>query len=147
MSKTIKSEYENIQFDRVVAVPMDVMQLRRKGFNHAELLAKSIAKRLNVPYSKNCLIKASNIERQSLSKSARDRRTKVLGIYTFNDIYNLKGETILLVDDITTTGSTIDECSKILKKFGSADKVYGATFAVTVSKKNIEPEGSALAVN
>jgi competence protein ComFC len=120
---------EGLDPDLVTAVPMYKKKERRRGYNQAGLLAKSISLRLDRPYFPDLLIRVCDTPPMS-GLSAAQRRKNVQGVFTAakwvqNTIY---GKTVLLVDDIFTTGSTTEACSAVLKESG-AHRVYVVTFA------------------
>lgn len=122
-------KYKDITFDCITFVPSDRLKMLRKGFNQSELLAKRISTHMKVPLD-NLLTKKFSFVSQKNKRKER-RRKDVHGLYNSNK--SVKDETILLIDDILTTGSTASECARILKKAG-AKRVYCATFAITCKK-------------
>ena len=114
----IKNEkiFENIKkYDTIVPVPISKKRYNERGYNQSYLIAREIAKITDMELQKNCLIKIKNvIEQSKLNKEQREKNAK--GIYKLNNKEVLKNKNILLVDDIYTTGSTVNECSRILKQ-------------------------------
>jgi Predicted amidophosphoribosyltransferases len=105
------------QNDGIISVPIHKKRLFERGYNQSELISKEISKRLGIEDFSECLIKNRNTKSQSeLSKS--ERKTNIIGVYSVIDNNNLYNRDIVLVDDIYTTGSTVQECSKILKQNG-----------------------------
>ena len=101
---------------------------RKSLYNHSKLLASSIAKNLSLPM-KNLLIKTEYNKPQH--KLNRDERIKTIKNTFRADSKSLdfiKGKTILLCDDVLTTGSTLSECCKVLEKAGAKD-VFCVAFA------------------
>lgn len=126
MLKAIREYYNDDKFDLVTAVPLSKNQRSLREFNQSEFLARKIAESLNVPYM-DCLVKIKdNKPQHSLNRDLR--KSNVKGVYKISDekITNLK---ILLVDDIVTTGNTLEECSRVLKK--SKNKVLCCAFCKT----------------
>ena len=95
-------------------------------------MAQKIADRLSIPCLKS-LNKIRETETQR-GASAKERRVNLFGAFDLVDGFDIDGKTVLLVDDVKTTGSTINECSEILKAYG-AKAVYCSVFAVTKRKK------------
>lgn len=124
-SKKIKEL--NLKFDIIIPVPISLQRHLERGFNQSELIAKNIAKALNKEIYTNVLIKVRNNKKQSELK-ANERKNNVKGVYNIKNFYKIDGKTILLIDDIYTTGATINECSKTLKKYG-AKKIIVLTIA------------------
>ncbi|MDD4688751.1 MAG: ComF family protein [Eubacteriales bacterium] len=115
-------------FDYIIAVPISRQRLFERGYNQSLLLAKSISKRTGIPIHKNLLVKTKNNKPQS-SVERKDRALNVKGVYKVKDNHIIKGKSILLVDDVSTTRSTINECARMLMKAG-AYRVDCVTFAV-----------------
>jgi len=115
----------DVQADYIIGVPITKKRLRERGYNQTNLIAKELSKILGIEYIPNMLVKIKNTEHQSkLSKT--ERKFNVKNCFKLVDIYNIKDKKILLIDDIFTTGATVNECSKILKKSG-AKKVVVST--------------------
>jgi predicted amidophosphoribosyltransferase len=108
--------------------------MRWRGFNQAELLARYLGTNLTpgfeIMVSTKALLRNKYTIPQMQIKNNLQRKTNIKGSFSLNkDCKNLiKNKNILLVDDIATTGSTLFECTKILKKKG-AKKVYGIVLA------------------
>lgn len=102
-------------YDTIIPVPISQKRRKERGYNQSELIAREIAQNLEIEYVNQCLFKTKNIVEQSkLNKEERQKNIKnVYQLYQTEIITNRK---ILLVDDIYTTGSTVNECSKMLKK-------------------------------
>ncbi len=122
-------ENRYINFDYITAVPLHKIKQRNRGFNQSGLLAKQIGKYFNIPYI-DTLKRNNNTEKQSnLSKYARQKNLQNVFDIANNKIPNLVNNAdILMIDDIFTTGTTVDECSKILKLHG-ANRVFVLTLA------------------
>jgi len=111
----------------IIPIPLSQKRLKWRGFNQAEEIARNLSTNLQIPLHNNILTKNKETSFQSnLSKEEREKN--LLNSFSCNkQIINKK---ILLVDDIYTTGSTMEECSKVLKKAG-ATRVIGITIART----------------
>ena len=131
MAEVIRREYGGIAFDFVTSVPLHKKDLRIRGFDQSRYLAQALAKRLALPYQA-VLSKLTHTEPQKELTAIR-RRGNLLGV--FDVTADVAGRTILLVDDVITTGSTLDECAKMLKIFG-AEEVYAVTAAAAGLKKD-----------
>lgn len=131
--KTIKNNYSEIQFDMVTFVPMRNLHQKKRGFNQAELLSNEIGRKMNLP-SKSILIKTRYTGIQH-HKSFDERKADLFGSFDVDDSYKdkLEGKIILLIDDVKTTGSTLNECAKMLKIYG-AKAVYCAAGAITLKE-------------
>lgn len=133
MAKSVKSDFADVQFDFICFVPFTSMQKIRRNYNQSELLAEHLSKFLNIPL-KRILIKLFETDTQH-NKNIRNRKGNVFGVYEVKDGADVKDKTILLVDDIKTTGATLDECAWILKIRG-AKAVYCVTAALTGKNKD-----------
>lgn len=130
----VKSILENDleQVDLVVPVPLYIDREKIRGFNQANLLAKSISKELNIKLDNTSLIRKKHTKAQNqLDRNERIKNIKE--VFKIIQKENIKQKKILLIDDILTTGSTIDECSRLLLKNG-AETVFASTIAVTPNK-------------
>lgn len=114
------------QADGVCFVPMTKKDERKRGYNQAELLAKSLSERLNIPLLKGALTKTRQTEQQkSLTKTERENNLK--GCFKA-DKATVDGKTLILVDDVLTTGATTEAVCTELKKRGAA-RIYFVTAA------------------
>ena len=111
----------------IVSVPLFKAKLRKRGYNQSEILANQLGKKLNLPVQ-NILERVKNTKAQfGLNKVQRKENIK----NAFNlksEILNLKSFNVFLVDDLTTTGSTLNEAANILKRAG-VKRVIGLTLA------------------
>ncbi len=119
-------------FDFLIPVPLYKKRLRERGFNQALLLVKELSHRSGIPYLKGILQKwKSTLPQINLSGVEREKAVK--GSFQLIGGEALKGKWILLVDDVYTTGATVNECSKVLLAEG-AERVDVLTLAHAVIK-------------
>jgi len=121
-----KLDLENIKFDYILFVPLHRKRLRKRGFNQAEKISRDLSKIIDKPVIDNIERKNNTKRLYKLRKSERIDELKNAFIIK-NNIVDLKNKNILLVDDIFTTGTTVNEISKILKING-VNKVFVTTF-------------------
>jgi len=101
------------EYDLILPVPVSKKRFKERGYNQAELIAKPIAKFLEKPIETKCLYKSKNIIAQStLNKEQREENIK--DVYALKNKKILSNKKVLLVDDIYTTGSTANECCRVL---------------------------------
>ena len=84
------------------------------------MLAKGISKILGLNYKNNVLKKIRNNKPQS-TKNKKDRKENVINVYKIKNVDEVTGKSIILLDDIFTTGNTVNECSRVLKQNGAKD--------------------------
>jgi ComF family protein len=127
----IANNYCDIPFDVITFVPMTRKKERKRGYNQSELLANEVSKHMDIPVEK--LIAKIRSTSQQKRLGARQRRVNLRGSFDLENGAEVKGKTILLVDDIRTTGSTINECAYVLNCYG-AKAVYAAAFCMAKPK-------------
>lgn len=108
-------------YDTIIPVPISKKRQKERGYNQSLLIAREIANKLNLRLVNNCLIKTKNIVEQS-TLNKEDRKKNIQGVYELKNYQLLENKKILLIDDIYTTGSTVNECSKILRQ-GNPKKI------------------------
>lgn len=119
--------------DGVCYIPMTAKAQRKRGYNQAELIAAELAKKLELPLL-SALTKVRDTKAQKeLNKTQREKNLK--GSFRA-DRKLVEGRTLILVDDVMTTGTTAEEASKALKKAG-AERVYFASAASVEYKREI----------
>lgn len=128
MCAVLAYDCKEIDFDGVVSVPPRKRRMRKEGYDQAETLGRAVAKHLGIPYLPGAMVQLEERAKQSgLTEGERIRN--VCGNYAVRKAKTVKGKCILLVDDISTTGSTMQECARMLKNAGAAS-VYAAAAAV-----------------
>lgn len=116
MARAVSRIYQKEAFDLITFVPADKKSLRQRGFNQAEELAKELAVYINLPYISVLEKYKRNVPQHTLKRS--ERLKNVRGVFRVPKNYSLKNKNILLVDDIITTGNTLGECARMLKRAG-----------------------------
>lgn len=110
------------KYDIIMPVPISRKRNNIRGYNQSTLFARDLANEFKIQFIEKGLIKIkNNLPQSMLTKEERHENTK--GVYKINskNINIIKQKNILLVDDIFTTGSTVNECSRILKEYGVAN--------------------------
>ena len=106
------------KYDIIIPVPIHKKRKLQRGYNQTQLIAKEISKNIDIKLCNNVLVKNKNTIAQSkLNKNKRKQNIK--GAFKALNVQNIQGKSVLLFDDIYTTGSTANECSKILKEAGA----------------------------
>lgn len=131
MAQVVRREYGSLRFDWIIPVPLTRARRKERGFNQSERLARALSRELTVPVS-TALCKVAETRPQK-ELPALERSGNLLGAFEVEGA-DLTGARILLTDDLITTGSTLDECAKMLKLYG-ASEVCVVTAARTRFKK------------
>jgi len=106
--------------DVVVPVPLHRKRLRSRGFNQAVLLGELLAREWQLPFERRALQRVRWTEPQ-INLSADARRENVKGAFSVSESFAVGGKRVLIVDDVLTTGSTVEECSRMLKSAGAVN--------------------------
>lgn len=115
---TLLLELEIRRVDAIIPVPLSIEKLRERGFNQSLLLAKIVSDKHNVPLIINGLLKKKDTSPQ-IGLSAKERASNLRG--AFEAVQDFSGHTLLLIDDVMTTGATANECSKQLLRAGAKE--------------------------
>ena len=127
---TLKSSGFTDEIDLIVPVPLHPSKKKMRGFNQSEIISNGISGVTGLPVDTNSLVR-EKISVTQTRRSRYERWTNVEGIFLVNDQESLKGKHVLLVDDVITTGSTIESCAnELLKVDGVKVSVVALAFAV-----------------
>lgn len=129
--KENKKDLKNLEkYDIIVIVPVSIKRKKERGYNQSRILAKEISRIIERPFIENVLYKIKNTVPQStLNKEQREQNAK--GVYKVNNIQKTYNKKILIFDDIYTTGSTLNECAKVLIEQGIKKEQIGV---MTIAK-------------
>jgi ComF family protein len=116
--------------DLLVAVPLTWARQRERGFNQAQAIAESLARFCNIPVEEALVRRRETLSQAGLT--AEERRRNVQGAFGITDASSIRGISVLLVDDILTTGATADACAAALKRVGAT-----AVFVLTVARADL----------
>jgi len=112
----------------IIPVPLHPIKRKKRGFNQAQVLAARLARSKKIKLLDRHLFKLKDVPPQT-TLEAEEREKNVRGVFDVRRGQELKGKTVLLVDDVYTTGATLRECSRVLKKAGARE-----VRAVTVAR-------------
>ena len=115
----------------IIPIPLSALGLRERGYNQAELIAKKLSEldgNINFKIEKHILIKNKETKHQARIKNRNERLRNLSGAFAVKNELLIKNRNIILIDDITTTGATLNEAKKILKKAGTR-KIIAFTVA------------------
>ena len=126
------SDFHNFKNPILIPIPLARKRMRERGFNQAELICAELIKidKNNKTFSieNNVLTKPKDSEHQAKIRNRSERLKNIIGTFAIKNENLIKGKNIILIDDVTTTGATLAEAKKILKKSG-AKKVIAFTLA------------------
>jgi competence protein ComFC len=126
-----KLSIENINFDYILYVPLHKKRERKRGFNQSKIIANQLGKELGVEVLD--ILERSKNTRRLFELDEKERKQELKNVFKISkDIKNYTNKNILLIDDIFTTGSTVNEISKLLKLNG-INEVYIFTFLTKVN--------------
>ncbi|MBD5081284.1 MAG: ComF family protein [Ruminococcaceae bacterium] len=132
IAKGLINEDHTASLDCITYVPMRRKAVRKRGYNQTKLMAKELSGILGLPYAD--LLKKNRDTAEQKKLGAEGRKNNVKDAFSFTSKHcDIAGKNILIIDDVTTTGSTLSEIARTLKAAG-ADKVYAAVFAKTPRK-------------
>jgi ComF family protein len=124
----VETYYEAAAFDAIVPVPLYPVRQRERGFNQAETLARLLARTMRKPLMNKNLVRIRPTPTQT-HLTARERAFNVKGAFKVRRCSAIRGARLLLVDDVMTTGATVNECARELRGAGA-----GEVFVVTVAR-------------
>lgn len=127
MQKEWKKYVDLAEAELFVPVPLHRKKYKQRGYNQSELLARELARLQEKPLDTQSLIRTRNTPSQT-NFGREGRLTNMSGAFTCVNPAAVKGKVILLIDDVATTGATLEGCAEALKAAG-AKKVIAYTFA------------------
>lgn len=116
--------------DLLIPVPLHIKKLRQRGYNQSERFAEGLSRSLNIPCRSDMLIRTGSSSTQT-SKSRYERYENSTGMFRLKDPQQLCGKHVILVDDVITTGATLEACAGVLHQAGNV-KISVLTIASTV---------------
>ncbi|OGP10876.1 MAG: hypothetical protein A3G39_07230 [Deltaproteobacteria bacterium RIFCSPLOWO2_12_FULL_43_16] len=120
LGKIMLDRFSPNNYDLIVPVPLHRARLKERGFNQSLLLARELARTYKLPIDYLNLKKIRATDAQ-INLKGKDRVANVKGAFAVEDDKAFDGKRVLLIDDVYTTGATIVECGKVLKKAGAKD--------------------------
>ncbi|MBE5780831.1 MAG: ComF family protein [Clostridiales bacterium] len=126
MAKAADALFASTSFDAVCPMPIHPNRMGQRGYNQSDLIAKPIAEHMGLPYYPNLLLRIKDT-RPQMELSREERLTNVKGAFAVSEeAAALKGKTLLLVDDVLTTGASTSACHSVLKENGIAMAAFCA---------------------
>ena len=116
-----------LDVDVLVPVPLHRKRLRERGYNQAKLLAQTLEKLINIPLVDDILVRRRHTPPQARTANVAERTQNIADAFACRD-NSLQGRQVLLIDDVATSGTTLDACATVLKEYG-ATSVWGLVMA------------------
>ncbi|HJX12646.1 MAG TPA: ComF family protein [Dehalococcoidales bacterium] len=113
----------------LVPVPLHPRRLRERGYNQSALLARELGKLTGLPVVERGFVRHRYVSPQARSADVNERRRNVAGAFAGTSPEGLEGRQVLLIDDVSTSGTTLNACAGVLKSAGAAS-VWGLTLAL-----------------
>ncbi len=132
-ARTVKERFSGKKFDLLISVPLTEKRLRERGYDQCALVAKEISDRTGIPFVPEVLKKIYDTDKQH-GLSYYLRKGNLTGAFDIENRKLVENKTVLLCDDISTSGETLDECAKMLWLCG-AKEVYCIAIALTKLRK------------
>jgi competence protein ComFC len=132
LARLVEREPQSFAADVLVPVPLDATRLRDRGYNQAELIARPLAHILGIPFRSYLLVRTKP-RPDKIRLTRRERWETVRGAYATHQSAQVDKLRVLLVDDVFTTGATLDACSRALRQAGAA-RVVGLTVAPALAQ-------------
>ncbi len=117
-------------YDYIIPVPLHKTKVRERGYNQSEYIVKGLSGILNIPFLFDVINRKLYTKSQT-KLTLLERQKNILGAFAFNNSYNekLKDKNIILLDDVVTTGATVNECIKVLREAG-VNKIFTVSLAM-----------------
>lgn len=128
LASEIKKHQTNWKFDLIIPIPLHQLKKAERGYNQSFYIAKGIGKILGIPFSDRVAKRIKYTESQT-TMTLSEREENISGAFKVIKRNAINGKTILIIDDVITTGATISECGKALLDAG-AKNIYAASIAI-----------------
>ena len=130
LGQVVAQDKDFASCDLVIPVPLHRARHRERGFNQSEVLAEGISQAINLPLAKEILKRKKNTKDQTYL-NAQQRTENVRDAFLVTQPARVDNKAVILVDDVMTTGATLNECARMLEKAG-AERILAVTLAVVV---------------
>lgn len=129
---------DNVIADLTVPIPLSSERLIERGFNQAEVIARGLSRELGIPCASDVLVRTRDTRRQSDLKMDDSRASNIRDAFRADPSWDVSGTSILIVDDVATTGHTLHEAGEVLMRSG-AKSVAGIVLCGNRYVKNDDP--------
>jgi ComF family protein len=130
LGEVVVQEKDFAGCDLILSVPLHRARYRERGFNQSEIVAEGISRVTGIPILQGVLKRKKNTRDQTYL-NAQQRAENVKDAFVMGQLEKVKNKKVILVDDVTTTGATLNECARMLHRAG-AETIFAATLAVVV---------------
>ncbi len=130
LGEQLTQDKDFINCDLVIPVPLHKSRQRQRGFNQSEILAEGVSQVTKIPLATKILMRKKNTKDQT-HLDIQQRKENVKGAFAVTQPEMVMGKNVILVDDVITTGATLNECVRMLLDIG-AKRVFAVTLAVVV---------------
>ncbi len=130
----LPKEIDMQEYHAILPVPLHKTRQKQRGYNQSAILAKYISQDYQIPLMVNNLVRIRNTGSQALLKGQKERQENVKNAFRVKFPDPLHDNHIILIDDVLTTGATVNECSKMLKKTG-----VKSILVLTLSRPDVRP--------
>lgn len=127
MVKYYTEQIKKWEIEEMIPIPLHQSRRRKRGYNQAEILARYLSEKTGVPYASDVLFRTKKTTAQK-QLDRQERMANLRGAFSVSKEWK-PAENVLLIDDIYTTGATLEQAAKILKKAG-AQNVYFLTISI-----------------
>jgi len=126
----LEIEEQKESYDYMIPVPLHKTKVRERGYNQSEYIVKGLSGTLNIPFLFDVINRKLYTKSQT-KLTLLERQKNILGAFAFNNSYNekLKDKNIILLDDVVTTGATVNECIKVVREAG-VNKIFTVSLAM-----------------
>ena len=128
LANKINSNRPDWKIDLIIPIPLHQLKKAERGYNQSFYIAKGIGKILDIPFSDRVVKRIKYTESQT-TMTLNEREENISGAFKVINRNSVNGKTILIIDDVITTGATISECGKVLLEAG-AKNIYAASVAI-----------------
>jgi ComF family protein len=128
LGEHFKSQFQSWDINMIIPIPLHHLKKAERGFNQSYYIAKGISSQISIAVKANA-IKRMRFTQSQTTMTLKEREFNVEGAFKVRKTENVKGKNVLLVDDVMTTGATINECGNVLLDAG-ANHIYAATVAL-----------------
>lgn len=119
LARVYAADCQKLQADWLIPVPLHPKRQRERGFNQSAEIARHFGRIVKIPVARRWLLRTRPTQVQA-GLTRRERRRNVNGAFQMTRRADVRGKTVLVIDDVFTTGATLNECAKILKQSGAA---------------------------